>query len=90
LHSQGVTTFVVASNDHRFAEIAAFAELQVLTSTEEDLGVRVRAAAEVVIVAMRDYEGWRWVRAASLPGDGDPTSGSARKTATAVPPENVS
>lgn len=58
LREKGVDRFVVASNDHRFARIAAFADLHVLTLTDDYLSVRLRAAAQTVTVITYDGEGW--------------------------------
>lgn len=58
LRDVGVERFVVASNDHRFARIATFADLHVLTLTDEYLSVRLRAAARSVTVLTYDGEAW--------------------------------
>jgi hypothetical protein len=50
LHEQGVTRFLVASNDHRFAGIARFADLDVLTLSDAYVSARLRAAAGTVTV----------------------------------------
>ncbi len=59
LHRQGVTQFVVASNDHFFVEVASFADLHVVTLSDAYLSARLRAAAESVTVLVRDGDGWR-------------------------------
>lgn len=58
LKDVGVERFVVASNDHRFARIATFADLHVLTLTDEYLSLRLRAAAQSVTVLTYDGEAW--------------------------------
>lgn len=51
LHRTGVTLFVVASNDHLFAEIAAFADLHVLTLQPRLLSRKLcRAACTVTVL----------------------------------------
>lgn len=45
LRDAGVERFVVASNDHRFARIAEFSDLHVVTLTDDYLSLRLRAAA---------------------------------------------
>lgn len=46
----GVARFVVASNDRRFAKIANFADLDVLTLSDAHVSLRLRAVAETVTV----------------------------------------
>jgi hypothetical protein len=58
LQQQGVTHFIVASNDYRFRRIATFAELHVLTLSASQVSDRLRAAALSVSVLERDHEGW--------------------------------
>jgi hypothetical protein len=59
LRKRGVGRFLVASNDHVFARLAASAELHVVTLNGELLSRRLRAAARSVTVLARDGDGWR-------------------------------
>jgi hypothetical protein len=59
LKRKGIETFIVASNDHRFARIAAIADLHVLTLTDAYLSGRLRATARTITVLRLDGEGWR-------------------------------
>lgn len=59
LHQHGVRQFLVASNDHRFARIATFADLHVLTLTDDYLSDRLRAAARTVTVLRRNEDQWQ-------------------------------
>jgi hypothetical protein len=59
LRKRGVERFIVASNDHAFAGIAAKAEVHVVTLTADYVSDRLRAAAHSVTVLTRDGEGWR-------------------------------
>lgn len=75
LHAQGIERFVVASNDHRFRRIAAFADLDVLTLNNEGVSLRLRAVARSITVLERDAERW-FSRSASVidgtPGGEEP------------------
>jgi hypothetical protein len=58
----GVERFLIVSGDHRFARIAAFADLHVLTLTDEYLSGRLRVAARTVTVLTRDGSAWHHAR----------------------------
>ena len=58
LSDQGVSRFVIASNDSRFAQVAQFADLHVLTLTDDYLSGRLRAAASTVTVLAHRHRGW--------------------------------
>jgi hypothetical protein len=58
LWTRGVERFLVASNDHRFARIAAFADLHVITLDESGLSMRLRDQAQSVTVFRRGDDGW--------------------------------
>jgi hypothetical protein len=55
----GISRFIVASNDHAFARIAASAELHVVTLTSDYVSGRLRAAARSVTVLTHDGDHWR-------------------------------
>jgi hypothetical protein len=57
LKRKGVARFIVVSNDRRFARIANFAELHVLTLTGPYLSERLRTAARTVTLLGQDE--WR-------------------------------
>lgn len=59
LRKRGVERFLVVSNDHIFARIAASAELHVATLSGPMVSGRLRAVARSVTVLTRDGEGWR-------------------------------
>lgn len=58
LAGDGVGRFLVASNDARFARIARFADLHVLTLTDDYVSSRLRAAASDVTVLTHRHRGW--------------------------------
>lgn len=58
LAERGVRSFLVASNDHRFARIARFADLHVLSLTDEYISGRLRAVARSVSVLSLSERGW--------------------------------
>jgi len=55
----GVDRFLVASNDHRFARIAAFADLHVLTLHGALVSGRLKAVAATVTVLHHQDGAWR-------------------------------
>lgn len=59
LRKRGVGRFLVVSNDHVFARIAATAEVHVITLTGPLLSGRLRAVAGSVTVLSRDGAAWR-------------------------------
>lgn len=77
LADQGVRRFLVASNDHRFARIAAFADLHVLSLTDEHVSSRLRGVARSVSVLSFSERGWERRAATGLapvPADSDPAA----------------
>jgi hypothetical protein len=58
LSEHGVERFIIASNDHRFARIATFADLHVLSLTDAYVSRRLRAAARSVTVLTLGDRGW--------------------------------
>lgn len=58
LADQGVARFVVASNDARFARIARFADVHVVTLTDGYVSTRLRAAARDVTVLTHRHRAW--------------------------------
>ena len=58
LAQQGVKRFIVASNDHQFARIAAFADLHVVPLTNDYVSTRLRQSAQAVTVLTLSEGGW--------------------------------
>ena len=58
LSQQGVQQFLIASNDARFARVASFADLHVLSLTDAYVSRRLRAAARSVTVMVLGPRGW--------------------------------
>lgn len=59
LRKRGIERFVVASNDHAFARLAASAEVHVVTLTDDYVSGRLRTAARSVTVLTHNGDGWR-------------------------------
>lgn len=77
LAERGVRRFLVASNDHRFTRIAAFADLHVLSLTDEYISGRLRAVARSITVLSFSERGWERRDASRLtpiPADADPAA----------------
>ena len=58
LHRQGVGCFLVASNDGRFADIARFGELRVVTFDGDRVSTRLLAVATEVTLLVPDGDQW--------------------------------
>ena len=71
LHEQGVERFLVATNDHRFARIATFADLHVATLTVGYVSRALRSAARSITVLEHAEAGWRPLHS-PVPGTADP------------------
>lgn len=69
LADDGARRFVVASNDYRFAQIARFADLHVLTLSNDHVSGRLRAAARDVTVLAHRHRGWVPVPTTGATGD---------------------
>jgi hypothetical protein len=77
LRKRGVERFVVASDDHAFARIAASSEVHVVTLTGDYVSGRLRAAARSVTVLTRTEQGWERIPAAlPISSAGQPSEGS--------------
>lgn len=87
LADHGVRRFVVASNDARFASIARFAEVRVLTLTHDYVSSRLRAVAQEVTVLTRHHRGWVPVPSTWNAGDQE-QQGSGRVQVGATPADS--
>jgi hypothetical protein len=72
LAQQGVGRFVVATNDHRFAGIARFGDLHVVTLTDDLVSDRLRAVAGSLTV-LRCQDGTWSTRTKQVPPPGNAT-----------------
>ena len=83
LAHQGISRFLVASNDARFAQIAQFADLHVVTLTDAYVSGRLRAVARDVTVLIPSGDEWAPV---SSPVRGPTAAGERRPLAIEAQP----